>query len=50
MRRLAGLNFVAADFNTVSPSHDVQNMAASLCSHMMMEFMVLLLGRLCLPR
>jgi len=50
MRSLAGLNFVAADFNTVSPSHDVQNMAASLCAHMMMEFMVLLAGRFGLLR
>lgn len=45
MRSLSGLNFVAADFNTVSPNHDVQNMAASLCAHMIMEFMVLLAGR-----
>jgi agmatinase len=45
MRSLAGLNFVAADFNTVSPNHDVQGMAASLCAHMMMEFMVLVAGR-----
>lgn len=42
MRTLTGLNIVAADFNTVSPPHDVQGMAASLCAHMMMEAMVLL--------
>jgi agmatinase len=42
MRTLTGLNIVAADFNTVSPPHDVQGMTASLCAHMMMEAMVLL--------
>jgi len=42
MRSLAGLNIVAADFNTVSPAHDVQGMAASLCAHMIMEAMLLL--------
>lgn len=42
MRSLAGLNIVAADFNTVSPPHDVQGMTASLCAHMMMEAMLLL--------
>ena len=46
----ARLNFVAVDFNRVSPNHDVQNMAASLCGHMMMEFMFLLLDPLCLTR
>ena len=45
MRSLAGLNIVAADFNTVSPAHDVQGMAAHLCAHMMMEAMLLLAGR-----
>jgi arginase family enzyme len=44
MRTLAGLDIVAADFNTVSPPHDVQGMAAHLCAHMMMELMVLLAG------
>jgi len=42
MRSLTGLHIVAADFNTVSPPHDMQGMAASLCAHMMMEAMVLL--------
>jgi agmatinase len=42
MRSLAGLNIVAADFNTVSPPHDVQGMTASLCAHMIMEAMLLL--------
>lgn len=42
MRTLTGLHIVAADFNTVSPPHDVQGMTASLCAHMMMEAMVLL--------
>ncbi len=45
MRSLSGLNIVAADFNTVSPNHDVQGMAASLCAHMMMEFLVLVAQR-----
>jgi hypothetical protein len=30
------------DFNTVSPPQDVNNMAAHLCAHMMMEGMLLL--------
>lgn len=42
LRTLAGLNIVAADFNTVSPPHDVQGMAAHLCAHMLMEAMLLL--------
>jgi agmatinase len=42
MRALNGLNIVAMDFNTVSPPQDVNNMAAHLCAHMMMEAMVLL--------
>lgn len=45
MRSLAGLNIVAMDFNTVSPAHDVQGMAAHLCAHMMMEAMLLLAAR-----
>jgi agmatinase len=45
MRSLSGLNIVAMDFNTVSPGHDVQGLAASLCGHMMMEAMILLAGR-----
>lgn len=42
IRTLAGLNIVAADFNTVSPPHDLQSMAAHLCAHMIMETMLLL--------
>lgn len=42
MRTLAGLNIVAMDFNTVSPPHDVNGMAAHLCAHMIMEAMMLL--------
>ena len=42
IRTLGGLNIVAADFNTVSPPHDVQGMAAHLCAHMIMEAMLLL--------
>lgn len=42
MRALAGLDIVAMDFNTVSPPQDVNDMAAHLCAHMIMEAMVLL--------
>ena len=42
MRTLTDLNIVAADFNTVSPPHDVAGMAAHLCAHMMMECLLLL--------
>jgi agmatinase len=42
MRSLTGLNIVAMDFNTVSPPQDVQDMAAHLCGHMMLEAMLLL--------
>ncbi len=42
IRTLTGLNIVAMDFNTVSPPQDVNDMAAHLCAHMMMEAMVLL--------
>ena len=45
IRTLSGLNIVAMDFNTVSPPQDVNNMAAHLCAHMMMEAMVLLAHR-----
>ena len=37
LRALAGLRIVAIDFNTVSPPHDVADMAAHLCAHMAME-------------
>jgi agmatinase len=46
LRTLEGLDIVAMDFNTVSPPHDVQGMAASLCAHMIMEAMLLLARRL----
>ena len=42
IRTLTGLNIVAMDFNTVSPPQDVNDMAAHLCAHMIMEAMVLL--------
>jgi len=42
MRSLTGLNIVAADFNTVSPPQDVQDMAAHLCAHMILELSLLL--------
>lgn len=42
MRSLSGLNIVAMDFNTVSPPHDVDGMAAHLCAHMIAEGMLLL--------
>ena len=42
LRSLSGLNIVAVDFNTVSPPQDVNDMAAHLCAHMIMETMVLL--------
>lgn len=45
IRSLSGLNIVAMDFNTVSPPQDVNDMAAHLCAHMMMEAMVLLAHR-----
>ena len=42
IRTLAGLNIVAIDVNTVSPPHDVNNMAAHLCAYVIYEMMVLL--------
>ena len=42
MRSLVDLKIVAMDFNTVSPPQDVNDMAAHLCAHMIMEAMVLL--------
>lgn len=42
MRSFTGLNIVAMDFNTVSPPQDVQDMAAHLCGHMMLEAMLVL--------
>ena len=46
MRCLTDLNIVAVDFNTVSPPQDVQDMAAHLCAHMMMEVALLLSRRI----
>ena len=46
LRSLSGLNIVAMDFNTVSPPQDVNGMAAQLCSHMIMEALVLLASNL----
>lgn len=46
LRSLSGLNIVAMDFNTVSPPQDVCGMAAQLCSHMIMEALVLLASNL----
>ncbi|MGU3538983.1 arginase family protein [Methylobacterium sp. A54F] len=42
LRSLSGLNIVAMDFNTVSPPQDVNDMAAHLCAHMIMEALILL--------
>ena len=42
LRSLTDLRIVAVDFNTVSPPQDVNDMAAHLCAHMIMETMVLL--------
>lgn len=42
IRSLTDLNIVAIDVNTVSPPHDVNNMAAHLCAHVIYEMMVLL--------
>jgi agmatinase len=49
LRMLTGLNIVAVDVNTVSPPHDVNGMAASLCAHVMYETLVLLCRQLGLP-
>ena len=42
IRTLTDIDIVAIDFNTVSPPQDVNDMAAHLCAHMIMEAMVLL--------
>ncbi len=42
LRTLTGLNIVAVDVNTVSPPHDINNMAAHLCSHVIYEMLVVL--------
>ncbi len=46
LRGFAGLDIVAIDVNTVSPPHDVQNMAAFLAATMMYEGLVLLCRKL----
>jgi len=46
LRGLAGLDIVAVDVNTVSPPHDVQNMAASLAVEVIYESLVLLCRKL----
>ncbi len=46
LRSLTDLNIVAIDVNTVSPAHDVNNMAASLCAHVIYEGLVLLCRRM----
>jgi agmatinase len=45
LRGLAGLDIVAVDVNTVSPPHDVNNMAAFLAAHILYEGLVLLCRR-----
>jgi agmatinase len=42
LRGLDGLDIVAADINTVSPSHDINGMTAFLASALMYEVLVLL--------
>jgi agmatinase len=46
IQRLAGLNFVAFDVNTVSPPHDVGGMTAFLAGTVMIECMALACKRL----
>ena len=46
LRGLAGLDIVAVDVNTVSPPHDVQNMAASLAVQVVHECLLLLCRKL----
>jgi agmatinase len=42
IRTLTDLDIVAVDVGTVSPPHDVNNMAAHLCAHVIYEMLVLL--------
>ena len=42
IRCLTDLDIVAVDVATVSPPHDVNNMAAHLCAHVIYEMLVLL--------
>src|SRR3954452_5442484 len=46
IRTMTDLNIVALDFNTVSPPHDVQQLAAHLCAQMIHEGLVLLCRQL----
>ena len=46
LKRLAGLNFVAFDVNTVSPPHDVGGMTAFLAGTVMIECLTLACHRL----
>ncbi|MBM3571425.1 MAG: agmatinase [Alphaproteobacteria bacterium] len=46
LRGFEGLDIVAVDVNTVSPPHDVQNMAAHLAGYTMYESLVLLCRKL----
>ena len=45
IRCLTDLDIVAVDVATVSPPHDVNNMAAHLCAHVIYEMLVLLARR-----
>ena len=40
MRSLVDLRIIAMDFNTVNPPQDVNDMAAHLCAHKIVEAMV----------
>lgn len=44
IRRMAGLNIVAVDVNTVSPPHDVGGMTALLAASTLFEFICLIAG------
>lgn len=41
LRRLAGLDFIAFDVNTLSPPHDLGGMTAMLAGQVMLEFLLL---------
>jgi arginase family enzyme len=42
LRGLSGLDIVAIDINTVSPSHDINGMAAHLAAYMTYEILLLI--------
>src|SRR5690606_19995035 len=46
LRTLEGFNFVALDFNTVSPPHDLNGTSASLAAALMFEGLLLLCRQL----